>query len=245
MIFLRLAKDSAIYGGADFLTKLLAFFAFPIIAASLSPKAFGLLELIFTATALLGLLMNCGLNNAVQRYYWDKDTTPSMQSSIVSSGFMVQVGFGIIAILFGSITIPFVLPLMQSAEWPISWVALLAALLMMALSQWSQYALDVLRLHFAPWRFLTLALTTRVFTMAFGIVAVVILGHGIDGFLASQALVLILTIPLALWFIRKDFQPKRIDALKMKELVQFGYPFIFAGLAYWLFGAMDLSLIHI
>jgi O-antigen/teichoic acid export membrane protein len=70
-------------------------------------------------------------------------------------------------------------------------------------------------------------------------VAVVILGFGIDGFLAAQALVLILTIPLALWLIRKDLQPRPIEFFQIKELVQFGYPFIFAGLAYWLFGAMD------
>jgi O-antigen/teichoic acid export membrane protein len=54
MVFRRLAKDSAIYGGTDFLTKLLSFFAFPIIAAALSPKAFGALELILTVTALFG-----------------------------------------------------------------------------------------------------------------------------------------------------------------------------------------------
>ena len=31
----------------------------------------------------------------------------------------------------------------------------------------------------------------------------------------------------------------RFDLSRMKELVQFGYPFIFAGMAYWLFGTMD------
>ena len=160
MVFRRLAKDSAIYGGSEFITKILSFFAFPIIAADLSPKAFGALELMLTATALLGLVANCGLNNAVQRFYWDKDTTLAMQPVIVSSGFIAQVGFGILAFLFGALAIPFVLPLMQAAEWPLSWVALLAALLVMTLSQWSQYVLDVIRLRFAPWRLITLSLIT-------------------------------------------------------------------------------------
>lgn len=239
MVFGRLARDSAIYGGADLLTKILSFFVFPIIAAALSPTAFGALELIFTVTALLGLAMNCGLNNAVQRFYWDKDTVSAMQPAIVSSGFIVQIGFGTLAVLVGSLAIPFLMPFVQAAKWPISWVSLLAALLVMALSQWSQYALDVIRLHFAPWRFFTLALASRVFTMAFGVVAVVALGLGIDGLLTAQALVLIMVLPLALWLIRKDFQPKRIKYSLIKELVQFGFPFIFSGIAYWLFGAMD------
>ena len=54
MVFRRLAKDSAIYGSADFLSKIISFFTFPLIAAALSPKAFGVLELIATAMALLG-----------------------------------------------------------------------------------------------------------------------------------------------------------------------------------------------
>ena len=239
MVFHRIAKDSAVYGGADLLTKTLSFFAFPLIASALSPKAFGALELIATVTALLGLAMNCGLNNAVQRFYWDKDTTASTQPVIVTSGFYAQVGFGLVAILAGFATIPMVLPMIQADEWPLTWVALVAALLVMAFSQWSQYSLDVIRLHFAPWRFFTLALTSRVGTMAVGILAVVMLGLGVDGWLAAQALVLILVLPLALWLIRKDFKPSLFTRSWMRELVQFGYPFIFSGLAYWLFGAMD------
>jgi O-antigen/teichoic acid export membrane protein len=238
-VFRQLFRDSAIYGGADLLTKILSFFAFPIIAAALSPKAFGALELISTLTAVLGLAMNCGLNNAVQRFYWDKDTTQAMQPAIVSSGFIAQFGFGILAVLVGALAIPFVMPFIQAAEWPLSWIALLAALLVMAFSQWSQFALDVIRLHLAPWRFLALALTSRVLTMALGIVAVIALGLGIDGLLTAQALVMIMVIPLALWLIRKDFRLKCVAYSQIKELVQFGYPFFFAGIAYLLLGAMD------
>ena len=101
MVFNRLFKDSAVYSGADFLTKALSFFIFPIIAATLSPKAFGSLEIIFTVTGLLGLIMNCGLNNSVQRFYWDKDTTAGYQRSIVTSGLVAQVFFGCTAMLVG------------------------------------------------------------------------------------------------------------------------------------------------
>lgn len=239
MVFRRLAKDSAVYGGADFLTKLLSFFTFPMIAAALSPRAIGALELIFTVTGLLGLVMNCGLNNAVQRFYWDSDTTTAMQSSVVTSGLAAQLLFGLIAGSVGLFLVPFVLPWIEAEEWPLTWVALIAALMVMALSQWSQYILDVIRLHFAPWRFFTIALVSRVVTMAFGLIGVVMLGLGIDGLLAAQAVVLLLVIPLALWLIRTDINLAQFDLSWFKELVRFGYPFIFAGLAYWLFGSMD------
>ena len=239
MVFRRLVKDSGIYGGADFITNVLSFFTFPIIAAALSPKAFGALELIFTVTALLGMVVNCGLNNAVQRFYWDKDTTQEMQPAIVSSGLIAQVGFGIIIIMFGVSAIPFVMPYLQVAEWPLSWLALFAALLMMSLSQWLQYILDVIRLHFAPWRFFALALISRLLTMAVGLVAVISLNLGVDGLLSAQTLVLIIVLPLSIWLIRKDVKLKLIEYSQIKGLVKFGYPFIFVGMAYWLFGSMD------
>lgn len=109
----------------------------------------------------------------------------------------------------------------------------------MLLSQWSQYILDVIRLHFAPWRFFVIALVSRVGTMLFGLVAVVSLGLGIDGLLVAQVIVLAFVLPVALLLIRKDINFSKINIIWFKELVQFGYPFIFASFAYWLFGSMD------
>jgi O-antigen/teichoic acid export membrane protein len=75
--------------------------------------------------------------------------------------------------------------------------------------------------------------------MLFGLIAVVSLGLGIDGLLTAQAIVLTLVLPVALLLIRKDIKFSKINMIWLKELVQFGHPFIFASLAYWLFGSMD------
>ena len=244
MVFRNLVKDSGIYGAADFITKILAFFVFPIIAAALTPVAFGVLELILTFTSLLGLVTNCGLNNAIQRFYWDKDTLMAQQSSIVTSGLAAQVIFGLFTGFIGLLLVPFILPLMEAEEWPLTWVALIAALLVMLLSQWSQYILDVIRLHSAPWRFFSIALVSRVAITLFGFVAVVSLGLGIDGYITAQAIVLLLVFPVALLLIRKDINFAKINMIWIKKLVQFGYPFIFIHLAYWLFGSMDRWMLN-
>ena len=239
MLFRNLAKDSVIYGGADFLTKLFLFFSFPIIAAALSPKIFGTLELILTSTTLLGVIMNCGLNNSVQRFYWDKNTDKGEQPTIVTAGFFSQISFGIVAVVLVSLLVPFVIPLPLVSELPLTFYTLFVALILMALTQWSQFILDVIRLHFTPWRFFSLALLSRVVSIFCGLVAVVWLGLGIDGLLGAQVLVLIIVCPIGLFMIHKDINFLRIDLTWVKQLLQFGYPFIFAGLAFWLFGSMD------
>ncbi len=238
MFLKRLAKDSVIYGGADIISKLIAFLTFPLIAAALSPKAFGTLELIGTTISLLGLFVNCGLNNATQRFYWDTDTTPVQQPVIVSTGFAVQVCFSLSALIIGLVCIPFVYPHVLRAELPVTWVALLAALATLVSNQALTFILDVIRLHFRPGLFFTTSLLSRVLGAVLGVFVVVSLGWGVDGLLSVQALVGFAVLPLAIFFIRKDIT-RQIDKSWAWEMVRFGYPFIFASVAYWLFGSMD------
>lgn len=239
MIIRKILKESVIYGGADFVTKFVAFFCFPLVAAALSPSEFGFLELIFTIISIAGLIISCGLNNAVQRFYWDKEVKANERPIIVTTGFLYQFLFGGTCIILGLIIVPFFEPEIKKSGWPISIVAILAACLVMACKQWSQYILDVTRLHFAPINFLILALFYRSLPMILGLVSIILLQRGIDGFLATNALVLLFFLPMGIWFIRKDLKLNKWNAKWAKELISFGYPFIYVGIAHWLFGYID------
>jgi O-antigen/teichoic acid export membrane protein len=71
-----------------------------------------------------------------------------------------------------------------------------------------------------------------------GVVVVVYLGWGLDGLLSVQALAAALALPIAILMVKKDIT-SRISMKWMRELTSFGYPFIFVGMAYWLFGSID------
>jgi O-antigen/teichoic acid export membrane protein len=239
-MFKSLAKDTLIYGGGDLVLKIIAFVTFPIIASALSPKAFGVLELLGTSTALLGLLMNCGLNNAVQRYYWDEETDLLSRPVIVSSGFVILCFFGL---FIGGVTLVVGGPLfphwVQKWALPVGNVAFVSSIGLMFSGQLLQYVMDVLRLHFAPFKFLLLSFLYRILGLFLGIFVLIRLKKGIDGFLFVQMIVAYLVLPFGLWLIRKDITRKFDLHIWGKRLVIFGYPFIFAGMAYWLFGSMD------
>ncbi len=187
MVLRHLTRDLAIYGGTDFASKLIAFLAFPLIAAALSPLAFGALDLMLTATALLGMMANCGLNNALQRFYWDTQTEPAQRPVLVSSGLAALSLLLLAALALGGIALVAYSRWAQQESPLLGWTGLLAGLVLMAAGQLVQYLLDVTRLHMAPWHFVGIALISRVMTAVAGVSTVVWLGWGLDGLVAAQA----------------------------------------------------------
>jgi len=238
MLLRSLARDSIIYGGADFFTKIVAFIVFPLIAAAMSPHGFGTLELVLTTINLLGLLMNCGMNNATQRFYWDAEIAENLRPSLVSGGLLTQLTLGLLLAGIGIWFAPQIEYLMAHTGAPITHNTLLAALLLLMVIQVTQYLLDVTRLHFAPWKFLVFSSLSRVLTMLAALYAVATLARGVEGYVQAQALVGLALIPLGIYLVRGDIT-WRIDVPMLKQQIRFGYPFIFAGMAYWLFGSMD------
>lgn len=237
-MFKQLAKDSAIYGGADFVSKLVSFFTFPFIARALNPESFGFVELIMTSTALIAVVGNVGLNNSVQRFYWDSDVDQIEQKRIVSSGFFSLISiFTALFVIISFVILVFFPEL--GTEFNFTWVGVFSALVLMMGGQWTQYLLDVLRLQFKAWEYFAISIVSRVFSSILGLIFVVVYKTGIDGLLLAQASVVIFVLPLAFYFVRKDFGIVYVSNKWIVELFNFGYPFIFASLAYWVFSSQD------
>lgn len=242
MALRTLARDSAVYGGADLVSKAIAFVTFPLIAAALSPKAFGALELLMTAIGLLGIVANCGLSHGVQRFYWDPETPVERRPVIVSSGLAA------LTMLVLGVLVVGLLAVAASANWlpglnlPMTSIAPIAALVVMGGTLIAQYLLDVTRLQMAPWKFFGVSLVTRVATAMAGVAAVVWLQLGLDGLLAVQAAVALLALPLAALAVRRDLTTA-VDREAALKLLRFGYPFIYSSFAFWLFGSVDRWLL--
>lgn len=239
MSLLNLAKDSAVYGSADMLSKLIAFITFPLLAAALSPADFGFLELAMTGVTLCGLCIGSGLNNAVQRFYWEEEEEEQFDRRIIaSSGFFVQIIFGICFMVLGLISLIFLVQSSPLDGIPITVGAVIALIILTPITQWLWFIQDILRLHCMPWHFAALSLFVKALGAVLGMLVVVILHKGLSGYIFTQTAVMILAIPTGLWMVRKHIIPN-IDKQRCVALLKFGYPFIFVMFAYWVFGVMD------
>ena len=63
-----LIKNTAIYGLGDFVFKFIGFAVFPIYAHTFSVEEFGAMALVTTLAGLVGIFLNVGMNNSIQRF---------------------------------------------------------------------------------------------------------------------------------------------------------------------------------
>jgi len=191
-----------------------------------------------TIVSLGAVLVRCGLNNAVQRFYWDQATEVGERPLLVSTGFFITLALGVSCAAVAFFVVPFIFKVSGDNTAALGVVGVLSVAMLLASTQWVQYLQDVLRLHFSPWKFLGFSFCSRALGALLSVVAVLYWGSGVEGVLLSQALVLLTAIPLGLWLIRSDLVFKA-DAVWSRRLVAFGTPFIFTELAYWLFASID------
>lgn len=233
----QLIQDTLTYGSADFIFKLIGFAALPIYTHLFSVEEFAIIAMLPVMMGLIGLAINLGVNNAVGRFYWDPETKDEHHALIVSSGIyqLLTVGFVVIFIIYFALT-----PIqgLLFTRYGIEWNLLVLALLTILPDQILQYALDTIRLHFTPVRFMILSFMKNIMGVALGLFLIVSLDTGLYGFFGGALLASVLAVPLALWFIRKELV-WQFDKEVAHKIFRFGYPFVFAGLAYWIFGSMD------
>ncbi len=233
-----LGRDTLIYGAADFLIKLATFLTFPVIARAWSTGMFGVFELLLSMATLLGLFANCGLNNSVQRFYWEASDSKA-KGELVTTGFLVQLGLCVglassFLVLWAGLQH---YEFLQSKDF--SNRGILATLILMVGTQLTQFVLDVLRLHMKPWLFLSFNVSSRLPATLVGVGGVLIADWRVEEFILAQALVVWSALPLGLWLVRSELSLGYFCGGLIKKLLKFGYPFIFAGMAFWILASID------
>lgn len=233
----RLGRDVAVYGGADLLFRLAQFVALPIYAYHLSVADFGILALLTVSATLLGMLVNLGVSNAIQRFYFDPDTGEAERPLLVSSALAQLLLTGILIVGTSLLVLAAVSDEIESA-YGIAWPLVLIALLTVLPEQIAQYCLDALRLQFAPLKFVAVALVKNLLGVLLGLWFLLGEGMGVAGLLLGPLLAAAGAAPLGLVMIRRDLVA-RIDPAAVRRVFHFGYPYVLAGAAYWVFGSMD------
>ncbi len=85
-----LARDTAVYGVASALNKILALFTFPLLARHFSVDTYGTLDLLNTWAVLLTTLLLFGTDSAAARFYYEEEVADE-QRQVVTQAFLFQL----------------------------------------------------------------------------------------------------------------------------------------------------------
>ena len=237
----RLGKDALVYGGADLLFRLAQFLALPIYTFYLSVADFGILALLTVSAALLGMLLNLGVNNAIQRFYFGAEIEEAERPLLVSSGLAQLLASGLLTV-GATLLVAYALRDEIGSAYGIAWPLVLIALLTVLPDQIAQYALDTVRLHFSPGKFVLVALVKNLLGVLIGLWFLLAWDMGVKGLLLGPLIAALAAAPLGLLMIRRDLV-LRVNRQMVRKVFHFGYPFMFAAAAYWVFGSMDRWLL--
>jgi O-antigen/teichoic acid export membrane protein len=233
----RIGKDVIIYASADLIARGTQLLALPIYTQFLSVAEFGKLALLTVSASLLSMLLNLGVNNAVQRFYFDSESAESQRPVIVSTGLAGLIASGILCSIVAAAIIA------MFGYKGVSYSGIGMDLFIMSIAnvlpeQITQYSQDVIRLHFKPVRFFIVALVRTFLGVVIGIVLLSRFGMGIHGVLLGTLIGSIMAVPLGLLAIKDDLV-FRFDPKVARKLFQYGSPFVLVGASYWIFQSMD------
>ena len=237
----RLGKDVAVYGGADFVFKLLQFVVIPIYSQRLSVAEFGILALLQVSALLAGIVINLGVSYSVQRFYFDADIPEERRPALVTTGLVQLLVSGTLILSLLGLLLHYNQGQLAT-EYQLPWALVLVALLTVLPDQVAQYSLDTSRLQFSPLRFCLIALVKNAVGLLLGLWLLLQHDMGVLGLLAGNLAAALLAAPLGLWLIRQDLT-LRIDRSYVVMMLRFGGPFIFTAAAYWVFASMDRWLL--
>jgi len=234
---IELVRQVTIYGFGDLVFRLIGYASFLIYAQIFHPQEFGILALVITIGSILGMLQELGLNNATQRFYLDPNLPEMKRPRLVSTGLMILLVWSSL-LTAGGLLLLYPLKGTLASRYGIAWAYVALTLLSNIPSQLLLYSQNMLRIHFSPWKFTLLSFCKNIVSLSLCLLFILGFGLGLLGFFLGECCALVLSIPLSLFFLRKDLRWE-FDRELAAALIRYGYPFIFAGMGYWLFVSMD------
>ena len=96
----RLARHSAIYGIGGLVSRILATLLLPLYTHYLRPTAYGQVEIVTAATAVLAIVLQLGISSAFFRFYFDAKEHAA-KLTVVRTSFWFTMGAATLGLVLG------------------------------------------------------------------------------------------------------------------------------------------------
>jgi O-antigen/teichoic acid export membrane protein len=239
--FLRLGKQTAVYGLGAVAQQILGVITLPIYARVFDPRSYGVVEDITVGMAVLAIVIDLGLTSAAQRSYFDySDEQIEERRTVVSTWVLPSIAS---AVLLGAAV--------AVASHPISeWMfgtgrfghALVLTGIAIPLLTLATVLREVMRLRFAAWNYLASSLITGVAGAALSVTFVLAFHLGVEGVLAGLLAGNGLAALYGL-FVSWPHIGRRVSRRELAVMFAFGLPLIPNAISVWVLQFVDRILL--
>jgi O-antigen/teichoic acid export membrane protein len=228
-------RHTLIYGFGNVLAKAVGFLMLPLYTTHLTPKEYGILEMLDLSMSLLGMLLTLGLISAVFRCYTAVDSEMG-RKRVVSTAFVFTVATGLVTLAVGLwLAGPLSTVLLGNGG---SGVYVRFSLLSFILGYIGIVPRTYLRALEASAAFVAFETLGLFLGLALNVLFIAVLRFGIMGMLWSSLLVASLqTLVLSAWMMHAVGM--RFESRTLKDLLAFGAPLMLANVSLFVLNFAD------
>jgi O-antigen/teichoic acid export membrane protein len=237
----KLGKHTIIYGTGMLLGKAIGFFLIPLYTHYLTPKDYGILELIDLTGFVLGYLMGLGIDQAVLRYY-NITKKKEGKDEVLSTAL-------IFAMLFGLFIVSILLPaskilsryILDSTQYTFLFLLLFVNLFLGSILGLAKTAL---RAQEKSISYTAISLIYTVIAVCLNIYFIAIAQLGIKGILYSTLITsMLLATYLAVQILKESGLKFRVS--RLKEMLKYSMPFVPNGILAFILNWSDRYILRI
>ena len=219
-------KHSFIYGFGSFLVKAVGFFLLPLYTHSLTPRDYGVFEVLELSMSLLGMFLNFGITAALLKYYGTA-SSEAEKRKVVASLFAFAVATSAVVLLAGSVSMRPATNLIIDRQTPAIYLFLSFSAFLMAYIANVPYT--SLRAKEASGTVVTIDLVITAALLASNVYFLSVLKLSLYGLFLSRIIVNGIALVLILkWMSREVFGG--VDWKLLRRMIHFGAPLIFSNL---------------
>ena len=234
----RLARHSAIYGIGGIVSRVLAVVLLPLYTHYLPPNAYGRVEIVTAATAVLAIVLQMGIASAFFRFYFDtKD--PARRLTVVRTSFWFTMAMSTVGLVLGVVFANPVGHVLGLGHDP----SLVRA---GAVGLWAQTNYQQLtalfRVEERSVAYAIASVCNVLITIAAMVVFVAVFHWGAVGLVVGN-FTGTLAIYLALVAYRREQLGLEFDRELLRKMQSFGMPLVPSALALWAIGFVDRQFV--
>jgi O-antigen/teichoic acid export membrane protein len=219
-------KHGFAYGIGGILTKIAGFLLLPFYTHYLTPKSYGVLEILDLSMSLLGMFLSIGITSAMLRFYGAAKSLDE-QRRVVGSIYTFAIGTGAVVFLIGLVCVRPVTALLFGSDTPTIYLLLSFSLFVLAYVGTVPYT--YLRAREASGALATLDTIGSFAIFALNIYFVAVLKLSLLGILVSPLLIGIIKLVLLVKWTWHDISLS-VDWIILRRVLAFGSPLILSSL---------------